>query len=357
MVILIPAFQPDDSLVAVVSGVRASDPRASVVVVDDGSGPGFAGVFARAAACGAIVVGQPVNGGKGHALKVGFDYVARVFPGEPVVCADADGQHRVDDVLAAGERVRDGAIVLGVRRFSAAAPWRSRFGNSITRAAFRLATGVRVTDTQTGLRGVPASLLAWLVTVPGERYEYELNVLLQATEAGIELDELPIATVYLAGNASSHFHPIVDSARIYGQLARFSLSSFGAFLIDAGAFFAFQALTGSLLLSAVMARVISASLNFLTNRRFVFALDRSRSFAGAAGRYAVLVAVILAANYALLSLLTGPVGLGLVWAKLLTEALLFSLSYRLQQRFVFGVPRRPTSDLAPVGTPRSPVAV
>ncbi|HEY0002410.1 MAG TPA: glycosyltransferase family 2 protein, partial [Actinoplanes sp.] len=95
----------------------------------------------------------------------------------------------------------------------------------VTQALFRAATGRGVQDTQTGLRAYPASLLGWLRTIPGERFEYEMNVLLEAARAGHRIEEVVITTTYLDENASSHFSPLSDSARIYWPLLRYAAAT------------------------------------------------------------------------------------------------------------------------------------
>ena len=346
MIVLIPAYEPADRLPALVDALRTADQRARLVVVDDGSGPAHRHLFDAVRAVGCTVLTHPVNRGKGAALKTGFAFVAETWPGEDVVCADSDGQHSAVDVLRVAEAVRQAEpLVLGVRLFAGAVPARSRFGNSLTRALFRLATGRRIVDTQTGLRGYARSLIGWLLTVPGDRFEYELNVLLQAARAGRPIGQVEIATIYLEGNASSHFRPVMDSIRIYGPLVTFLLSSFTAFLLDTAALLTFAASTGSLLFSVVAARLLSSTTNFLTNRRYVFASAASTNLRAAAVRYGALAAVLLAANYGLLTTLT-DLGLALLPAKLFTEVLLVTCSYQAQRRLVFArfrVPRRPAA--------------
>lgn len=361
MIVLIPAYEPDRALVRLVSGLRATGEVRGIVVVDDGSGPAFRPVFDDVARLGAVVVGFPDNRGKGAALRRGFAEVARRWPGQDVVCADADGQHAVADVLRVGERVseRDAAVVLGARAFVGDVPVRSRLGNSVTRWLFRAATGLRVQDTQTGLRGYPASMIGWLLAVRGDRYEYELNVLLTAAREGRPVVEVRIETIYLDGNASSHFRPLADSARIYAPLLAFSLSSLLAFGIDTAALLVLDAVTGSLLVSVVGARGVSGAVNFLVNRR-VFgagagagaAADPGRGGAPGTGRraalrYAALAVGLLVAGYGMLWGLTG-LGLALLPAKVLTEVLLFATSYQVQRRVVFR-PTVPTGQREPGG--------
>ena len=345
-VVLIPAFEPDEELLSLVRGLHAADPGVVVLVVDDGSGPTFDHLFSAAVGLGCLLLTLPDNRGKGQALKTGFTEVARRWPGRPVVCADADGQHRVDDILRVAEAVgnSDGAMVLGERRFADEVPLRSRIGNAATRGLFRLATGRRLHDTQTGLRGYPPVMLEWLRSVEGDRYEYELNLLLQASRDGRRIESIDIATVYLDENRSSHFRPVMDSLRIYAPLLRFLASSLSAFAIDTVALLALSAVTGSLLLAVVGARLISSIVNFTVNRHAVFDRERRRPVGPAAVRYFVLVVILLAVNYGLITGISS-VGVPLLAAKILTEMALVAIGYAAQSRFVFAVaPTVPTSS-------------
>ena len=336
MIVLIPAYEPDGRLLALVDDLRTAEPDVHLLVVDDGSGPAYRPLFDTVLAAGGEVLVHHRNQGKGAALKTGFRHALRHRPGEDIVCADSDGQHSVVDILRVADRVRRGdSLLLGARQFAGAVPARSRIGNSATRTLFRLATGRNLQDTQTGLRGYSAVLLPWLLSVPGDRFEYELDVLLQAARRGMAIAEVEIATIYLEHNASSHFRPLVDSLRVYAPLLRFLLSSFAAFLVDTAALLALQAVTGDLLVSVVGARALSSSVNFAVNRRLVFGGSCSRGSSGAAGlRYALLVGALLGANYTVLLALSGT-GLPLLAAKLITEALLVGVSYLAQRHLVF----------------------
>lgn len=353
MIVLIPAYEPDDRLVALVADLRAHD--LAVLVVDDGSGSAYSPTFEDARRLGATVLAHDLNRGKGAALRTGFAFAAQRFDGHDVVCADCDGQHLVPDILRVAERVavhavdrgvgRPGAVaaehtgvmVLGARRFTGPVPLRSRLGNAVTGVLVRTATGLPVHDTQTGLRGYPASMLDWLLSVPGDRFEYELDLLLRASQDGVPVEEVPIETVYLEGNASSHFRPIVDSARIYAPLVRFAASSLLAFLVDTVALLVLVALTGNLLVAVLGARLLSSSVNFAVNRRLVFSRGRDKPLGAAAAQYWTLAATLLAANYGLLSAMTG-LGVGLLPAKVLTELAMFVASYQLQRTVVFAQP-------------------
>lgn len=348
MIVLIPAYEPGHRLEPVVAGLFAADPDVEVVVVDDGSGPAFAPTFARVAASGATVLHHETNLGKAAALRTGLEHAFATHPGDDVVTADADGQHTVTDILRIADALREDAaattpaLILGCRSFSGRVPLRSRAGNAVARGVFRLAAGWALSDTQTGLRGIPSGLIAWVRNQPGERFAFEQNVLLHCRRDGVATREVPVETVYLDGNASSHFRPVVDSLRIMLPLLLFTGSSLLAFGLDTVLLLALNALTGMLVPSIIAARVVSASVNFVVNRRVVFRAGSTGSSTGRgrmprqALRYAVLALALLASNVVWLDALT-RYGLPLVVAKIATEAVLFVTSYGVQRSFVFGV--------------------
>ena len=332
LVVLVPAYRPDARLPQLVSTLRGGPAGCRVLVVDDGSGPAFDEVFDLARARGADVMRHPVNAGKGRALRTGLARARLLWPQADVVCADADGQHTPSDIAAVAHRVRStGRMALGVREFTGEVPLRSRVGNAITALLFRGATGWRLRDTQTGLRGYPAGGFEWMLGVPGDRYEYELSALLRARELGLAVEEVGIATVYEPGNTSSHFRPIQDSARIYAPLLRFTAASLTGFLIDWVGVLVLHLMTGNLLVSVVGARIISGVANFFLARR---AFRARGPVTRSAARYLVLALGLVAAGYLGLRVVTG-IGVPLALAKPMVDAVLYLVSFAVQQRVVF----------------------
>src|ERR1039457_5602939 len=174
-VVLIPAYKPSAGLVDLVGDLSGRGMPA-IVLVDDGSGPEFRAIFDRAAQFpGVRVLGAAVKLGKGAALKTGINHALCAFPGlTGIVTADADGQHHPEDIVrvAASLREHPEALVLGSRTFDTAVPLRSRFGNLLTRKLTATLIGARLRDTQTGLRGIPASLAARLLPIDSRGYEF-----------------------------------------------------------------------------------------------------------------------------------------------------------------------------------------
>ncbi len=330
---VIPAYKPDSKLTDVVRQLSASG--FSVVVVDDGSGSGYSDLFAETE-CYAEVLTHKLNRGKGEALKTGFRYVKEHFePPYTVVTADADGQHAFDDIVrvsAAAEKDPE-ALVLGSRKFEGKVPLRSLFGNSVTRLVYRLASGIRVSDTQTGLRGFSDRLTDIMTGISGSRYEYEMNVLMELPRQGIPVTEIPIETVYIDGNRSSHFNTVKDSYRIYKEILKFSAASFASFLIDYGLYCLLTFLTGFTVFPNITARIVSSIFNFNLNKRMVFRSKEKTSVS--AVKYFLLAAAILICNTLLLKLLT-VIGLNRFIAKIFVECILFAVSYIVQHRYIFG---------------------
>ncbi len=225
---LIPARDPDVRLVALVDELTIYGFTA-ILIVDDGSHPDSAPVFNHLKTLPNVqVLCHAVNHGKGRALKTGFNYVLSNLPLiEGVITADADGQHAADDIVAVAAAMEQGSneVMLGVREFAKDVPLRNRFGNVLTKLIFEHITGMNISDTQTGLRAFPRSVLPKLVSLPGDRYEYEMDVLAYTCRHIGKPREIGIKTIYLEGICSSHFHPLWDSLRIYFVLLRFYLST------------------------------------------------------------------------------------------------------------------------------------
>ncbi len=335
MYVLIPAYQPDARLPRLILELHRADPSTKIVVVDDGSGQKFSDIFEASATAGAHVISYENNRGKGYALREGFTWIRDVAGDSPecVVTADADGQHTLNDIFRVGRRCTDtGKSVLGVREFVGHVPARSRIGNTATSALFWLATGWKLKDTQTGLRAFPVALLPELLEVQGDRYEYELRVLLHLAKFRHPVTQIPIETIYEAGNPTSHFRPLQDSARIWAPLLKFAASSGVATVIDYVLVLVLNALTGALFFPVVAARMVSASVNFAMNRRVFEAtgvpLRRS------ALRYAALAVAVVAGSYTMLAVLTG-IGMPLWIAKIIADTTMYLVSYSAQSRYVF----------------------
>lgn len=333
---VIPAFNPASALVRLIEALVGTNISA-IIVVDDGSGPEFRGVFDRVAALpGVHILEHAVNLGKGAALKTGMGYALRQFPNDVgVVTADADGQHHPDDILKIALRLcsQPEALVLGAREFSGDVPLRSRFGNELTRELVWFVVGQRLSDTQTGLRGVPRSLIGQLLTIRSAGYEFELDMLIACKQHSYPVVEEPIRTIYENGNACSHFHPILDSMKIYFVLLRFGLVSFSTAILDNAVFYLLFRLTGSVLEAQIAARAASVVYNYGVVRRTVFLSDEQHRVA--LPKYLALVVCSGTLSYTCIRLLTSVSALSVFEAKLAAESALFLINFAIQRDFVF----------------------
>lgn len=336
---MIPAYQPTEQFISLVQ--EAKSQGFQVVVINDGSNADTNDIFASTARFG-TVLRHTENMGKGQAIKTGLSFIQSQYPADcTVVTLDADGQHRIADAkrICKVAQNHPDALVLGSRRLKENVPLRSRFGNTITRFVYRISTGQRVWDTQTGLRAFSARLIPQLLSIPGERYEYEMNVLLTCSRIGIPILEEEIETIYIDGNASSHFDTVKDSWRVYKEILKFSAASLISFLVDYGLYSILTLCTSglgnapSILVSNVGARIVSASVNYTINRKLVF--QSKAHVVRSAVQYAALAAVILIGNTIVLSVLTDYLGVNRYAAKLITELLFFLMSWLVQRKVIF----------------------
>lgn len=333
-VVLIPAYKPDERLVTLVGELRAEN--LDVLLVDDGGQEAYAEIFERCRALGAEVAVHAVNQGKGRALKTGINACLLRWPElTGIVTADADGQHTLRDILRLIQAMEEHprTLVLGSREFTGDVPFKSRWGNRITRFVYALASGVHVGDTQTGLRALPRCALEDMIRIDGERYEYEMNVLLKLRDMKIGVFEVPIETIYIDDNAGSHFNPVRDAFRIYMVIFKYLFSSVTSFAVD---YLLYWLCLGVFrfapLISYALARLVSSQVNYHLNKHTVFS--------GRGGKHSMV-------KYYALAVVQGLIGAGLVQAlptvlplsaaivKIPVDIVLFGISYVIQRDYVF----------------------
>lgn len=349
VIVVIPALNPGKELQETVAQLEAAG-LDDIVIVNDGSDPRYYRYFPREEEHRSLkVLSYRKNRGKGAALKQAFHYILQERrDAKGVVTADSDGQHGVRDILACVEKMfKTGKVVLGCRDFSLPeVPKRSRFGNRCTTAIFRLLCGMKISDTQTGLRAIPIGYLPKMLRVKGDRYEYETNMLIAFKQYHIPYCEQRIHTVYVDNNSGSHFRPIRDSLRVYRFLAGYLLLSGASSLVD---IIAFAVLYGWLpgvtdatrVLANLGARVLSSLFNFTVNKKHF-------NHKGNAGKtmvryYAVAIPQLILSMLLQLVLahLFGAESTG--WStviKIIVDIILFFVSFRIQQNWVFADERK-----------------
>lgn len=357
--VLIPSLSPDEKLPAYVKELLAAD-FGLILVVDDGSAPEYQPIFAEIAGWDrCAVTHHEVNRGKGAALRTGFAYIKEKTALRGVLTADSDGQHTVPDTLKlAAELGKKEELLLGSRDFSRNnpnVPPKSRFGNRMTSGVFRVLYGKWLPDTQTGLRAFDRDLIDFMLSVSGDRFEYEMNMLIQCSAKKIPMRPVTIETIYHEENKGTHFHPIRDSWRIYklllGSFFRYSAASILSFLVDyvvlsllmfwafAGSEYSFINILGiqfsfRALVAAPIARLCSAPVNFLLNRNYVFRVGSDR---GAVGRYIVLAVCALAVTTVVFAFLDQYVSTAFlhILLKIVIDVAMYVINYRIQKAWVF----------------------
>lgn len=228
--VLIPAYEPDNQLLLLVK--QLSQKGFGIVVVDDGSGPEYQELFDKVKAYACVLVHKQ-NRGKGAALKTGMTYIRRHLPETAhFITCDADGQHRVEDVIRVSEQLQAGRkFVLTMRKLRRDIPFRSWIGNTMSRVVYTLLTKRYLADNQSGLRGFDCSYIDWLVQVEKDNYDYEMNVLYYAAKKAIPVTTILIDAIYIDNNRSSHFEPLKDTVRIYSSLFKLAIGMFIGFIV------------------------------------------------------------------------------------------------------------------------------
>ena len=352
--VVLPSLDPDEKLTAVIDGLLEYG-FSDIILVNDGSKQENLHYFTDAAAAHPEIhlLHHEVNRGKGAALKTAFTWFLQNRPDAfGVVTVDGDNQHHPEDPRACVEHMLEtGKVVLGCRDFTLDhVPARSRFGNHTTSAVFKIFVGMTLSDTQTGLRAIPRDALEVFNTVKGDRFEYETNMLLAMKDNAIDFDEVKIRTVYIEENASSHFHPIRDSWRIYklilAHFFRYTAVSLCSAILDNGIYALLDALLHNPLFGFALtaactagARVVSSLFNFFMNKKVVFKTNTSTGKAML--RYYALAVPQLAAQalltqgvYWLLHIPDNATVLRtLIYALVMT--VLYIASFMIQQRWVF----------------------
>ena len=332
-IILIPAYEPDEKLIELLKTIN--EKKYDIIIVDDGSGEKYQKIF-KACSNKAKIISYKQNLGKGHALKTGLKYIKDTYQNNyTIVTMDSDGQHKIEDATKILNKASENPykLILGMRIRDKKVPLRSKIGNTITKEIYKITTGVKVYDTQTGLRAFTDKLTDFFLSIEGERFEYEMNILLECAKNKIEIEEIPIQTIYIENNKHSHFNTIKDSYLVYKEIIKFSLSSITSFIIDYILFAILSLTTNKIILSNITSRIISSTINYILNKNIVFKNKDSKLTT--LTKYILLAITILSLNTVILNILTKQLQINHLIAKIITEIILFILSWLIQKKIIF----------------------
>lgn len=348
--IVIPAYEPDERLIEVVKQL-ISKKVSPIVIVDDGSGDEYRGIFKQIKemnnSADVVIISHNVNRGKGRALKSAFLYILNTWP-DAIGCvtADSDGQHSLKSICEVGATLNEypNSLIMGVRDFHGEdIPWKSRIGNSLTEKVFRFVTGLHISDTQTGLRGIPISFMEELLQVSGERFEFETQMLLECVGKKTVI-EVPIDTIYDSKEQhQTHFNPIKDSLKIYRVLAKkflkYTFASISSAVIDIILFTLFCYVLAEhtgfyIVLATVLARILSAVYNYFLNCRIVFCSKKKYTISGVKYFLLASIQMFLSAGLVYTASVVFPF-VPEVMTKIIIDTMLFFCSFYIQQIYVF----------------------
>lgn len=270
-IIIIPAYCPDKRLIKLIKEIR-NLVEFPIIVIDDGSGDKYTDIFLETKKfSNCLLYHNNINKGKGAALKNGVLYAIDKFPNNcGYITCDADGQHIPEDIIHIANVLKENpsSLILGVRDFSSNnVPARSKIGNKLSSLLLYSISGLRCNDTQTGLRGISRKYETIFLSEPGDRYDFEMNFLTSMAKSNVDIKQIPIKTIYIDDNKSSHFRAIKDSITIFGGLLKYGFSSILSSAVDLSLFTFFNLTlfkfsSFSILLSTIIARLLSGVFNF-----------------------------------------------------------------------------------------------
>lgn len=354
VVAVIPSLNPDEKLLNTVNSTLEQG-FTELILVDDGSKKECRHFFEELSKRPEVtLLTHEKNRGKGAALRSAFSYYLEHYDQDiyqGVVTADADGQHLAEDIKKTAETLLKEtdngctrALVLGTRDFDdPIVPFKSKNGNKITTNVFQLLYGKRIHDTQTGLRGISNAYIAECLNLQGERFEYEINMLVDAVLSKAGIFEELIQTVYLNDNRETHFDPVKDSIKIYRVMfqnfLKFSCAGLCSMLLDQGLFailvnlvFVYFNTEKAIVLSTVAARICSSLFNYKINKNVVFGSKQGKE---TFFRYYLLCVMQMLASAFAVSGAYALTKVNSTILKLIVDLLLFFVSYRIQQKWVF----------------------
>lgn len=342
VVIVIPSYKPHKEIMNDFIQ-KLTKYFKKIVIVDDGSGIEYSEFFNVLEKSGIIVLKHNINLGKGRAIKTAFNYCLNTYDNiKGVITADCDGQHSVEDIIKCVEKLKENPekLVIGTRNFNEdQVPLRSKFGNKLTKIMFSVFVGIKIGDTQSGLRGFGINNMKNFLQVVGERYEYETNMLIECKQREIEIEEVSIKTVYIENNQTSHFNPLKDSIMIYKLFLKYIISSVSSFIVDILLFSLFLkympeiniGIITTIVISTILARIISSIYNFIINSKLVFKNKNKTSIL----KYFILVIAQMFISAFIVSKLFDLFQINATVIKVVVDTIIFIINFVIQREFIF----------------------
>lgn len=340
--IIIPAYKPDEKIMNEFIE-KLKKEFSNIIIVDDGSGEEYAKFFKNFEKMGITLLKHYVNLGKGRAIKDAFNYCLNNYPNlVGTVTADCDGQHSVSDIKKCAQAIKKNPnhLVIGTRNFDLEnVPFKSRYGNKITSMMFSIFVGLRISDTQTGLRAFGKETMKKFLGISGERYEYETNILIACKEKDVPILEVPIKTIYINKNETSHFNPIRDSILIYKLFIKYIFASLSSFVLDILLFTLLLkiipnvslGIITNIVIATILARICSSLYNYKINEKVVFKNKSKNSIV----KYFILVIVQMFVSAFIVSELYNLIHMNTTMLKIIVDFIIFIVNFIIQREWVF----------------------
>ena len=350
VLIIIPALNPNEKFIKYVDELLDKGFK-GIVVINDGSSEEYKNIFDKLEEKQKVkVLVHEVNKGKGRALKTGFEYflnLENINDYVGIITVDCDGQHRIEDVLKIKDKMneeKENTLILGVRNFTNTdVPVRSSFGNRFSKMLFKILYGKEISDVNTGLRGFTKDIIGKMINVSGERYEYEANTLVEAVSKKINIIEIPIETIYIDNNKGSHFRPVIDSIKMIlkylDSFIKYAAVALVSVIIDVLLFKLFlgflniQVETTLIVISTVLARIISSVINFILNKKVSFKSDKKVK--DTIFKFAALCVIQMFVSGFTVAGIYHLTKFPEVLIKIVVDTILFFINFMVQKRFIF----------------------
>ena len=335
--VVIPTLNPEEELfIPLIKELKKE--FKNIIVVNDGSTSSYDEIFTKInKQC--TILKHYINLGKGAALKTATNYILNNYDKvDAIVTADSDGQHQVSDIKKCAQAAikHKNAYILGTRDFkNSNVPFKSRYGNIITRNIMKMFIGLSITDTQTGLRAMGKDVAIHFLKVKGDRYEYETNTLIECKSSDIKIVEVPISTIYINDNKASHFNPIKDSISIYKLFLKYIFGSLSSFALDLILFAIFSKILSFSInyafIATIFARVLSSLYNFLVNSKLVFKKMNKYSFI----KYVILVLFQMLVSALAVNYLNHILDINVLIIKIVIDSIIFIINFIIQREWIF----------------------
>ena len=345
--VIIPAYKPGDNLIGLINDLRDNGFN-RIIVVDDGNGNTMAGFFQHLEEkFGAVVLHHGINLGLGRSLKTAFNYAICNYEDiKGCVISDCNGIYKISDICKCAEALADNPdslIITKRQKTDVDIELSNRVINSIFTYSYRFLFGLTVSDPQSILKAIPVKYMKKLLRVVGEGYPFDTNIIVYTKNYHIDVIEIECETEYSRRKTPGKYRTLRESFFIYVNFATYMFISIWATIVDILLFTLlcavleqFHFLKSSqiyIYISTIIARIVSATMSYLFNFRFVFKKKKGRK--ETFKRFVLVAGCQMLVSAIIVSTIHRYVGGEEVLIKIPTDFALFFIVYQINRKFVF----------------------